>query len=456
MQHRFLLPALAALFALSALPLAAQQQSPQPAQERSLHELETAAAQGDLHATQQLYMRCAVAGQTEEARAWATRYNELLTARAEAGDPKSMLRLGSRYLTGGDYTPQSVEQAVTWFTRASEAGEPSAAYVLGEVFAKQGNVPIAESSYQRAYELYTKRLENNPQDMEALYWLGFMQQNGIGAPRDPAAGVAKLEQAAQLGSAWACSQLFKTFYNGIGLPRDEARAYTYARQMADRTGDGAMAYVVASALIFGRDGVQQDVELGERYLDQAVRANIPDAIYMRASRLESAGRMAEALPLLRQAASMQQREATVRFGLLLMSGVEGQLEADEPRGLATLELAANRLHSPQAAWELAKYYDNAGESDIADSWYVAASNRGVAEAMARRGLLHLLPGNAYVSWSPTDAYRWWRIGKQAGDATCTLYINLFLYVFTPLLLLLVFGLPAWLGHRARKRLRPLS
>lgn len=417
--------------------------------EAALAPLREQAERGDMRATRQLYLRYAVAGQVEQARNWAARYNDLLAARAEAGDAKLMLQLGSRYLTGEDYTPQSLEKAVTWFSRAAEAGEPAGAYVLGEVFAKQGNAVISKESYERAYELYTKRLEANAADADSLYWLGFMQQNGIGVQRDAAAGIARMEQAAELGSVWAATQLFKTYYNGIGVERDPARAYAFARRLADEKQDGAMAYLVASTLIFGRDGIPQDEALGERYLEQAVRANIPDAIYMKASRLEAAGRMDAALPLLRQAASMQQREAVVRLGALLLRGAEG-VEADSSRGLALLELAGNRQGSPQAAWELARYYEEAGERDVADSWYVTASNRGVAQAMARRGMLHLLPG-PHVSWSPTEAYRWWRAGKQAGDSTCVLYVNLFLYAFTPLLLLLVFGIPAYLGHRAGKR-----
>lgn len=447
---RPLIACIAAACSLLTLPLSAQQStqaSPADSADR-LAPLRQQAEQGDLHAAQQLYMRYAVAGMTEEARNWSARYNELLTAQAEAGNTKAMLQLASRYLTGEDYTPVSIEKAVTWFTRASEAGEPTAAYVLGEIFAKQGNTVISDRSYERAYKLYTERVEADAQDAVSLYWLGYMEQNGIGVERNTSSALAKLEKSAALGSSWAATQLFKTYINGIDTDKDEAKAFTYARRLADENEDGMMSYVVASALIFGR-GVEQDPALGEQYLDKAVRANIPDAVYMKASRLEADGRFSEALPLLRQAASMRQREAVVRMGILLLKGAEG-VEQDTAKGLSMLELASDRLDSPQAAWELAKYYQSEGEGDIADSWYVIASKRGIAEAMARRGLLHLLP-NPNVSWSPTEAYRWWRIGKEAGDPTCTLYINLFLYVFTPLLLLLVFGVPAWLGHRARKQ-----
>ena len=443
---------LAALLALLALPLSAEDSLPlssdRPDLEQRLVDLKEQANGGDLHAAQQLYMRYAVAGLTEQARAWAARYNDLLAQQADSGDTRAMMQLGSRYLTGGDYTPQSLEKAATWFSRAAEAGAPSAAYVLGEIFARQGNVPMSAQAYEQAYKLYSKALQDDPQNPDTLYWLGFMEQNGIGTPRQAEAGIAKLTQAAERGSAWASAHLFKTYLNGIGTPPNEAKAYDFARKLADERQDGAMAYIVATAYLQG-NGPEQNEQLGEHYLDIAVRANMPDAIYVKANRLERADRMADALPLYRQAASMQQREALVRMGTLLLQGAEG-VEQDEARGLSMLNAAGSRFESPQAAWELTQYYDRVGESELSDSWCVAASNRGIASAMARRGLLHLIPGSC-VTWSPTETYRWWRIGKQAGDSTCALYINLFLHLFTPLLLLLVFGLPAYLSYRANKK-----
>lgn len=429
-----------AMAALLLLPVAAQETTA----EVELESLQQQAQAGDPHATQQLYLRYAISGDTEQARKWAARYNEQLEKLAQQGNSRAQLQLGSRYLAGADYTEQNLEKAVKLFSQASEAGEPSAAYILGEIFAKQGNVPESTRAYERAYELYTRR-----DTAEALYWQGFMELYGIGTKRQAESGIAKLTRAADMGSAWAASQLFKTYYNGIGTPRDVSLALRFARKLADEHKDGTMAYVVATAYLKG-DEVEQDEKLGEQYLDQAAASNNPDAIYVKANRLENSGKLAEALPLYRQAASMQQRDALVRMGKALLLGTDG-VEKDESRGLAMVEMAASRYDSPSAAWELACYYDAIGERDLADSWYATAAHRGVAQAMARRGVLHIIPGSE-VTWSPTEAYRWWRTGKAAGDSTCRLYLNLFHYGFIPLLLLLVFGTPAYIAHRARRKL----
>ncbi len=410
--------------------------------EQRLLPLKKQAEKGDLHAAQQVYMRYGVAGHPEQARAWAARYNEILGERADKGDTNAMLQLGARYLRGGDYTPRDVPKATELFSRAGEAGDPTGLYMLGELFSEAGNAAQAQQSYARAYEIYAKRAEGD-KDVQALYWIGFMEQNGIGTAKNAEQGIAHLQQAAHLGSAWAQAQLFKTFYKGIGTPRDPAKAISYARRLADEHKDALMAYVVACAYLYGRD-VPQDTTIGEAYLDRAVAGNIPDAIYLKSDRLEQAGKKAEALPLLRQAASMKQKEAMERLGGRMLRGESGVTQ-DVERGLFMLENAS----TAQAAMHLALYYEEVGEQDIADSWYVTASDRGMPQAMARRGLLHLIPGGC-VTWDPTRCYQWWRVGADRGDSTCKLYLRLFLYVFTPLLLLLVFGLPIYVGLRARR------
>ena len=411
--------------------------------EQRLAPLKAQADKGDLHAAQQVYMRYGVSGFPEQARAWAERYNELLAQQAAEGDTNAMLPLGARFLLGGDYTPQSIPKATEWFSRAGEAGDPTGLYMLGEIFSKAGNAVQARQSYARAYAIYAKRAEKG-KDAQALYWIGFMEQNGIGTKQNAEQGISHLQQSAQLGSAWAQAQLFKTYYKGIGIPRNPAAAISCARRLADEHKDALMAYVVACAYLYGRD-VPQDIPVGETYLDHAVTDNLPDAIYLKSDRLEQAGKYEEALPLLRQAASMSQSEAVLRLGTRMLHGENGVTQ-DTARGILLLEKNA----SPQAAMQLASYYKEAGEQDLADSWYVTAADRGMPQAMARRGLLHLIPGSC-VTWDPTRCYQWWRTGAERGDSTCKLYLRLFLYVFTPLLLLVAFGVPVYAGLRVRRR-----
>ncbi len=457
---RYLLPALALL----ALPLQATEAeaTPPPAAplydsddlelEGHLHELKTQAEAGDTAAMQQLYMRYAVRGLMEQARAWSARYMENLEREGQEGSTRAMLTLGMNYLTGKDLVQPDMAKAVTWLLRAADAGEPSASYILGEVYAEQGDEAMSRAAYQRAYDAYSKLAAEQPENSNVLYWLGYMQQNGIGTTADGKAGIARLEQAAEMGNAWAFSQLFKTYTQGIGTEKNDARAISYAQRIADTGKDPLMAYATALAYLNGQ-GVEKNEELGCKYLDMAVAANIPDAIFLKGHRLQLAGKPAEAIPFYTQAASMSQEDALIELALMLLYG-EG-IEKDEARGLSYLQTANVRLGSPRAPYELARYYESIGEQGLADDWYISASDAGIIEAMGRRGLLHLNPFSK-LSWDPTAAYQWWRTGGDNGDDTCKLYLRLFLYLFCPLLLTLVFGLPLltvhYLGRKARKEL----
>lgn len=414
--------------------------------EGNLHELKTQAEAGDAAAMRQLYMRYAVEGHTAQAKAWAEKFRAELVKKADAGDTKAMLLLGSNYLAGREYTDPDPAKAAVWLSKATEAGEPTAAYILGDFFTKQGNTTDGNAAYARAYTEYCKLAESG--NINALYWQGYMLQNGLGTPADAAAGIAKMEQAAKKGNAWALAQLFKTYAQGLGVAKDDAKAIAYARQAADATKDALMAYATACAYLNGQ-GVEKDEKLGEKYLNLAVAGNLADAIFLKATRLELAGKPVDAYTLYNQAASMGQSDAMVHAGRMQLYGTGG-VQKDEARGLSMLQAACDRLNSARAPLEIARYYDSIGEAELANAWYVTASDRGVAEAMARRGLLHLNPFSG-LKWNPTLAYQWWSAGKEAGDATCTLYVRLFLYVFIPVLLILVFGVPAFIVHHLNRK-----
>ncbi|MBR5894962.1 MAG: sel1 repeat family protein [Akkermansia sp.] len=418
--------------------------------EARLTELKQKAEAGDSDATRQVYTLYAIEGLTGQARAWAERYEQQLTAQAEAGDAKVMMLLATSYLQGRDYMPQDIGKAVIWLTRAAEAGQPSAAYILGEIFIQQHNTQEAENFYKQAYEKYAELCSSlsappTTEQRNALYWKGYMELMGIGTNKNPAAGVENMKKA---DNAWAWSQLYKCYVKGIGVEQDMATAIDYARKLADNADDGMMAWVVGSAYLKG-EGVAKDETLGRSYLDKAAAANIAPAIYHKGTLLQAEGKLKEAYDCFNQAASMGLPEAMTATAKLLMQGGEG-IEKDEARALNMLQVASDRYEDLRAPYELGLYYDSVGEPEHANAWYKIASDRGVTEAMARRGLLHITP-NSGVNWSPTQMYRWWRTGSNAGDADCKLYLNLFLFVFIPLVLIISFGVPILVVHKLNKK-----
>lgn len=416
--------------------------------EAAIASMKKDAEAGDAHAAQQVYMRYAVKGDYEQARRWAETYRNLLTKKAEEGDAKAMLVLGTDYLTGKDYTPPDTEKALEWLQRAGAAGEPSAEFIRGELLARKDKKEESAQAYAHAFTLYTDALGKTPQDATLRYWVGYMQLCGLGTQQNTEAALAQLTPLAEEGHNWACSLLYKTYAEGTLLPRDEAKALGFAARAADATHDGLMAYAVAAAYLQGKV-LPKDEAKGEHYLDIAAKANVPNAIYAKAQRLLQKKKPADAVGYLRQAASMGNVAATEQLGDLLLTGAEG-LAADEAQALTLLQHAATRYNSAAAALRLARYYDEHSEDSLAGTWFEIASRLGAPEAMAKRGLMHLNPFSG-LSWSPTECYRWWKTGSAAGDSTCRLYLNLFYFVFIPLVLILAFGLPAYVAHRLNKR-----
>lgn len=397
---------------------------------------------GDLASMRQVYLHYGYAGKQEQAQAWAGKFLDTLRKRAEAGDTAAMSNLGRAYLAGDACITPDPLQAAAWLSRASAAGDASSAYMLGELLAQQQNAAEANIAYARAYGLFRQRAEQG--DTEARYWQGYMELQGRGTdrPEHPEATLSALVEEEHLPSAY---QLFKF----AAEHQDDATAVRCARLLADKAQDAKMAYFVADAAYKGA-GIPQDTELAERYLETAVKAGEPAALYHRAWQLEDEGKDTEAFRLFADAAAAGHENALVKAGVMLLHG-QG-CEQDEATGLQYLQRADEILQSPFAPWEIARYYDSIGERALADAYYITASNRHLAPAMARRGLLHLIPGSG-VEWSPTEAYRYWQRGAEADDADCRLYRNLYLYLFIPLLVVLIFALPATAAYLIRRRFK---
>ncbi|MBO5684422.1 MAG: sel1 repeat family protein [Akkermansia sp.] len=434
------------LTVLLALPLLAEPTTPDSyscndeRMEQSVAELKEAAEKGDAYSQRQLYLRYALKGHATQAAAWADRLIANLTEKGTDGDQKAMWMLARLFMTGDDVIPADLARSIEWFNRLSATGEPSAAFILGDLYTKQNTPEAAASAYAKAYHIYSNQAE--AEDSESLYWQGYMELNGLGCTQQAEAGINNLETAASRGILAAAYQLFKVYTQGIGTAANAQKALTYATQLADQGKDAQMAYVVADAYLKGK-GVEMDTAKGMQYLEKAVAGQVPAALYHRGWLFQEEGKHQDALRFYRAAAQQGHADAAVKAGSMLIFG-EGVAE-DSAEGLKILQYADSILESPFAPYELGRYYDRVGESALADEYYITASTRGYPAAMARRGLLHLDPTSP-VTWNPTATYQWWKTGSDAGDATCTCYLRLYLFVFIPLLLIIIFGLPLYMVH----------
>lgn len=420
-----------------------------------LTELKKEANQGNPEAARRLAENYLTGNHFDQARAWGHKYLELLRAKAESGDIMSMLQLGGMYWQGGRFADPDREEAVRWFRLAADKGDVRASYILGEAYRESGQQDKARDAFSKAYQVYADRVAANPQDLEALYWQGHMELKGEGTDANRDTGLEKLNRAADAGNQWALTSLFKAYTDGETVLPDKTKAMDYARRLVDRTGDATMAYMLACYYMNldgsarPGEGVDEENPEAEKYLDIAAKANNPSAICHKADILRRQGKPADALNYYRQAASMAQPQALTAAAEILLKGGEG-IEQDTDLALRYLQTAVARYQDGNACRMLADFYRSQGETELANHWIVQASDANCAGAMAQRGLLHLSPFSG-LSWDPTLTYQWWLKGRELGDSTCQLYLNLYFFVFIPLLLVIVFGLPLYLVRRLNKK-----
>ena len=133
---------------------------------------------------------------SDAAKAWANLrpdQEDQLLALADLGDTRSMLGLAYMRLNPneGRFDP---EAAVSFLTRAAEAGSPEAQFELAKLYERGTGV---EQSEERALELYRAAAEQNFAD--AINDLGFLYyQGGLGLPADPGKALRYFERAADL------------------------------------------------------------------------------------------------------------------------------------------------------------------------------------------------------------------------------------------------------------------
>lgn len=438
----FLLPL---LFGANALAAQNAPEAPAPTDraklEESLAPRKREAEQGDERAAQQVYLRYAAAGRTEEAKTWWGKYTALLENKARQGNVHALLTLASISIQGSVFSPPDRDLARHWLRKASDAGSATGAYVLAELLATDKNDPDAAKRaapyYEKALKSYRRMVEKGETAGGAAYfWIGSMTLFGQGTTADPQQAIAWLEKARDAGYDAAAARLAQIYAPGGACP-DPEKAFGYFKYLADEKKSPVMMYLTAVQYNRG-EGVKADERQAAAYMQKAADAGYPPALLALAGEAMKKGDAERALPLYERAASLGNVAALTQTGLMYLHG-EGA-PRNEEKGLTLLRLASDQRGDAPAAYELARHSEAKGDSAQADAWYYTASDRGHPAAMARRGLLHLIPGSGYA-WNPLRSFHWWKIGKERGDATSASYLAWLLWAGLPLTAIVLFVLP---------------
>src|SRR6516162_9169621 len=136
--------------------------------------------------------------------------------------------------------------------RVTNAGDPKAMTLLGELYANGLGVPL---DYQRAAEWY--RLAAARGDSNAMFALAMFALNGRAGPRDRQASTQWLAAAAKLGHPIAAYDLALLYIEGQMFPQDFSRAAELLR-VAAQGGSPDAQYALGTFYKAGR-GVPQDM-----------------------------------------------------------------------------------------------------------------------------------------------------------------------------------------------------
>ncbi|MDW6025298.1 peptidoglycan-binding protein [Mesorhizobium sp. BAC0120] len=149
---------------------------------------------------------------------------------AEAGDPKAMFEIGSRYADGRG-TKQDMKTAAKWYEKAAELGLVPAQYRIGNFYEKgigvERDIAKAKTWYQMAAE------QGNASAMHNLAVLFAMGADGS-ADNDSAA--RWFEKAAELGVKDSQFNLGILSAKGVGVPQNLEESYKWFALVA-KTGD---------------------------------------------------------------------------------------------------------------------------------------------------------------------------------------------------------------------------
>lgn len=136
-------------------------------------------------------------------------------------------------------------------------------------------VAAVETGDQGAYTRLLQAYQAG--DPEAGTALGVLYLNGVAYPRDLEKTRQYFEWAYTKGSGWAAWGLSFLYANGLGVPSDPQKYLAYAQEGMKRGYPGAKA-MYAQALIWGLEGLKQNVEEGARLLKEAVTTEDPVAL----------------------------------------------------------------------------------------------------------------------------------------------------------------------------------
>lgn len=199
----------------------------------------------------------------------------LLKQEQDKHDPFTEMRIGSMYLNGKG-TDINVENAISWFDKASLSGNPDAAYQLAYIYTSDkynfNDIEKANEYYKKALEGYEKS-ENDNDNSTAEYRLGSMYFRALGTEQNIEKAISWFSKSMQNGNSDAAYQLGNIYHSDKYGFFDEEKANVFYKYAADA------GHIYANYYLGNISLEKEDIPKAVEHFEKAAEGNISHAWY---------------------------------------------------------------------------------------------------------------------------------------------------------------------------------
>lgn len=334
---------------------------------------------------------------------------------AEQGHRSAQARYGLALMLGRGVARDALG-GESWLRRAALAGDPEAAALVGDLYARRGTDadPDLPPNHLEAAQWYRRAAEAG--HAAAARALGLMYLTGTGLGRDPEEAANWFRLAAARGDTAAQADLGNLALRGGGTADDLAKSREWFLAAAER-GDASAAFNLGVCLLEGVGGAR-DPEGAERWLRQAAET-LPNAQFWY-GRMLAQGTGVPAKPRagrgwITKAAEAGLPEAQALLGSMLVNGEGGQTDHVTAQVWFAHAAASGHAGAMFALGALAGGgHDVPVDRELARKWYRAAAEKGHGHArlMLGRFLARGLGGPV----DPEEARLWLERARAQGLA----------------------------------------
>ena len=169
----------------------------------------------------------------------------------------------------GDGVDQDYSEAMKWFIKAAEKGDPSAYREIGNMYFRAYGV---EQDYDKAIEWFQKAADLGNSSAEND--IGYMYKHGYGVEQDYEKAVEYYTRSAEQGNAAGQYNLSCMYLHGNGVEQDYDKALLWSLKSAEQ--GNTNAHVQIGNMYYKGEGVEKDYNKAlEWYLKAAATDDDP-------------------------------------------------------------------------------------------------------------------------------------------------------------------------------------